>query len=672
MCGGGRDPRAVAMSVAMKEAKGSPSPRLDPGARRALGRAKRLFLILRERLRQWREARKRTREDQTGLPEGMAAALASLGWGSTPMFSGSCAGGSSGGGPEQNTGPPPRSARSLAFGIVMTSFPRWMAGLGLATLVACSGGGSNPKPIPDPIPGTDYASIISLSGPSNPVPGKDDSLNISGNYQATGSFTLGINNPISGQNVSLDRIVVTLTSTTQPTATPLVIAKNGNGTNTINISADTQVAIAPTLPTTMAPYNQYNVIFTGNDTKNGAVNVTQTGLLTTPVTVTRTPHAVFVAGYNSIKVTGDSNNNATVNSGDSFGLDATMRAEWDDKSAEPTPIIGDVTVTGKATGSPDLTLALNGTGTYILEYGKNFTAPTLAQTSTYAFTAPVPLINTKANNIVETKNVNVQGSLTVNKPVVVVIATALKSGIYTAQNLDNGNIVIGPTGTLNAMDGDRIRYYSSDATGNLSPFEVMVTKNGAEDTSGSYGSRFIDGIVSTMGWTAMTGYDYETFSGDGTNKLPFDVTLKAYFPQGTPEKNSQITATTSARGPPLNGTSLTSYTFQTPGPTMDVKPAQDFVYTTSINPNIKANLDQVATVSSRFSNSGNGAYLTVDQWKTLYTMGQSGIDIQITKYDVDFTQNTLRLGLSDNTQLIYQTPNRKDVYDLQKAYTKTP
>ena len=51
MCGGGRYPTAIAASVAMKGAKGAPSPKPDKGALWQAGKAKRVFLALRERLR---------------------------------------------------------------------------------------------------------------------------------------------------------------------------------------------------------------------------------------------------------------------------------------------------------------------------------------------------------------------------------------------------------------------------------------------------------------------------------------------------------------------------------------------------------------------------------------------------------------------------------------------
>ena len=131
MCGSGRDPRGIAMSVSMKEAKGIPSPRLDPMARRALNRAQRLFLVAWDQLRAWREARKqRGAGDDAPLAQDLAQALSSLGWGSALPAAGGSAGGSSAGGGVRNTGPPDpastpalaRTTRTVGFGAFMASF----------------------------------------------------------------------------------------------------------------------------------------------------------------------------------------------------------------------------------------------------------------------------------------------------------------------------------------------------------------------------------------------------------------------------------------------------------------------------------------------------------------------------------------------------------------------
>ena len=85
MCGSSRDPHVVAWSVSMKDAKGAPSSRPDAQAIRVLGRAKPLFLILLQRLRQWREARKLGGADRSSLPEELTSALSGLTWGTTPL-----------------------------------------------------------------------------------------------------------------------------------------------------------------------------------------------------------------------------------------------------------------------------------------------------------------------------------------------------------------------------------------------------------------------------------------------------------------------------------------------------------------------------------------------------------------------------------------------------------
>jgi hypothetical protein len=145
VCGSGRDPRGIAMSVSMKEAKGAPSPKVDLLTRRALRLANRLFLELREHLQAWREARKRCQVgDEPSLAQDLALELSSLGWGASALaFAGSSAGGSSSGGGVRNTGPPSpapasptqaRTTRSVGFGIFMASFLGWIS---LAESVRC-------------------------------------------------------------------------------------------------------------------------------------------------------------------------------------------------------------------------------------------------------------------------------------------------------------------------------------------------------------------------------------------------------------------------------------------------------------------------------------------------------------------------------------------------------
>jgi len=161
VCGSGRDPRGIAMSVSMKEAKGAPSPKVDLLARRALRRAKRLFLVLRDQLQAWRETRKlRGAEGDHGLSQNLAQDLSCLGWGSARAFAGSSSGGSSSGGGVRNTGPPSpasmppapaRAARSVGFGLFMASFLVWIAAVGLTALTLACSGGHDPDPIIEPV-----------------------------------------------------------------------------------------------------------------------------------------------------------------------------------------------------------------------------------------------------------------------------------------------------------------------------------------------------------------------------------------------------------------------------------------------------------------------------------------------------------------------------------------
>ncbi len=87
MPGGGRDPVAISGSVNMKEAKGVPSAKPDKGAVRRLGKARRAFLALRERLRQFAEVRRSAtlKADHPALLDEDARALSELGWGGLPI-----------------------------------------------------------------------------------------------------------------------------------------------------------------------------------------------------------------------------------------------------------------------------------------------------------------------------------------------------------------------------------------------------------------------------------------------------------------------------------------------------------------------------------------------------------------------------------------------------------
>lgn len=70
MPGGGRGPVAIS-GVSMKDAKATPSPMPDKGARRQASKALRAFLALREHLRHFAEARR-----NATLPVDQAAPLA--------------------------------------------------------------------------------------------------------------------------------------------------------------------------------------------------------------------------------------------------------------------------------------------------------------------------------------------------------------------------------------------------------------------------------------------------------------------------------------------------------------------------------------------------------------------------------------------------------------------
>jgi hypothetical protein len=129
--GGGRDPVAISCSVSMKEVKGTPSPKPDKGAIRQAGKARRAFLALRERLRQFAEARRSPTlpVDRPALLDEDARALSELGWGSADHATGASGsgGGSPGGGPPRNTRPPAitsfaRAARFGVGGALMASF----------------------------------------------------------------------------------------------------------------------------------------------------------------------------------------------------------------------------------------------------------------------------------------------------------------------------------------------------------------------------------------------------------------------------------------------------------------------------------------------------------------------------------------------------------------------
>lgn len=118
------------MPVSMKKAKDAPNPGIDPLAHRALSCTKRLFLVLRDQLRKWREARKRRGlEGDAELTQELTRDLSSLGWGSALGFAGGYSGGSSSGGGLRDMRPPcsasaayapARAARSVDFVIFMT------------------------------------------------------------------------------------------------------------------------------------------------------------------------------------------------------------------------------------------------------------------------------------------------------------------------------------------------------------------------------------------------------------------------------------------------------------------------------------------------------------------------------------------------------------------------
>lgn len=114
-----------------QEVHGAPSLKVDLLARRALRRGERLFLVLRDHLQRWPEARKRRGAgEDADLPQDLAQDFSSLGWSTALAFARSSAGGSTSGGGVRNTGPPcpafmrpapARVARSVGFGIFMAS-----------------------------------------------------------------------------------------------------------------------------------------------------------------------------------------------------------------------------------------------------------------------------------------------------------------------------------------------------------------------------------------------------------------------------------------------------------------------------------------------------------------------------------------------------------------------
>lgn len=123
MPGGGRAPVAISSSVSMKDARGVPSPKPNKGALRQAGKARRALQALRERFRQFAEARRSATlpADHPALLDEDTRALSKLGWGSSDHATGASGsgGGSPDGGPPRNTGPPTLAAiaRAARFGV---------------------------------------------------------------------------------------------------------------------------------------------------------------------------------------------------------------------------------------------------------------------------------------------------------------------------------------------------------------------------------------------------------------------------------------------------------------------------------------------------------------------------------------------------------------------------